>query len=458
MKIRAKLTYQFSVIIISTVFTLSVIIFIISSEYRKNQFFSRLEDKAQTTSKLLFEVAQVDSVLLKIIEAADQTVLYNEKVVIVDTANNIIFDTREEVNFYLDNDTYNKIREKKKHKGRIKNIEYYAFTYYDKNEEFLVVASAYDYFGFKKIKNLSNVLIISFFIVVFISLYFGWFFSGRALRPVSKMIGEVRSLTSKNLNKRLDISNNKDELAELANTFNKMLDELELAFNIQKEFVSNASHELKTPLTAIKSQIDVALLKERNTQEYFDILHSVKEDISALSNIINNLLLLAQTSVNIFSFTFVDARIDEVIWKAQQILMDKNKSYNIIIDFRNMPEDINDLNINCNYVLLRNVFVNLMDNGCKYSADNSVKVSIAYNKDFFEIIFTDNGIGIKNEDLKNIVKPFFRGQNVAGKEGHGIGLALVNNIINIHKGKLEFFSQLGKGTTVIVKIPKREII
>ncbi len=454
MKIRSKLTYQFSAIIISIVLILSLITYYISSSYRKNQFYSRLEDKALTTTKLLFEVSQIDSVLLKIIEEADQTVLYNEKIVILDSADNIVFDTREEVNFYLEKEIYDKVRSNKKIRGKTGNYEYLALTYTDKNKEFIIIASAYDYFGYKKIQNLGRVSIISFIVIIFISFYLGWFFSGRALKPISKMVEQVKNMTSKNLNKRLDKAKSKDELAELANTFNTMLDELEMAFNIQKEFVSNASHELKTPLTAIKSQIDVALLKNRDTKEYQNILQSIKEDISSLSNITNNLLLLAQTTGKMFSFTFVEARIDDIIWKAQQILTEKNIKYIIHIDFLNMPEDITDLNINCNYILLRNAFINLMDNACKYSVDKSVRVNIDYDNRYFIITFRDKGQGISEEDLKNIFKPFFRGQNVSGKEGHGIGLPLVQNIINIHKGSIDIVSEIGKGTIAVVKLPK----
>jgi len=456
MKIRTKLTVQFSLIVIIIVISLSLIIYLFSANYRTNQFYERLEGKAITTVRLLIEVAEVDSILLRIIESKDKTVLYNEKIIVVNDKDDIIFDSRKEIDIAFENNIYEKIRKNNIQYGIIKNYEYVGLLFKNNEKEFVVIASAYDFYGMQKIKNLSYILISCLILMVFISMFLGWYFSGRALKPISEMIKQVKGITSNNLKARLEKSKNKDELAELAKTFNLLLDEMEIAFNMQKEFVSNVSHELRNPLTVIKSQIDVTLLKEREIKEYIETIESISEDITNLSHTTNSLLLLAQTSSNLLNHTYIDTRIDEILWNARQLLIKKSDSFRININFKKLPQDDNDFNIEANNILLRNAFVNLMENACNYSDNKTVNISIERIDDFIEIYFSDNGIGISNEDLTKIFKPFYRGHNTKGVEGHGIGLSLVKNIINIHKGAITIHSELKKGTTVKIQLPVKQ--
>lgn len=454
MKIRSRLTLQFSFIVSITILIISVVVYIISANYRRNQFRERLENKAITTIKLLVEENQVDSLLLKVIESADRTILFKEKVVIIDPYDNVIFDSRQEISFHYNRSLIKAIRHKKKIFEEQNDFEFVGLSYMEKGQEYIAIASAYDIYGINKLKNLRNILFLCFLFSVVLSIFSGWFFAGRTLSPIKTMMQQVRNITSENLSARVSKSKNQDELAELAGTFNSMLDEIENTFNIQKQFVSNASHELKTPLTSIRSQIDVSLLNKRTAVEYESTLKSLLEDINGLSDTINNLLLLAQTSGTISNITLIDTRLDEIIWQAQNLVQGKKPNYKVRINFLKIPEETNELNIKANYLLLRNAFFNLMDNACKFSGNHTVNVSINYTKTFFEIIFTDTGIGISEEDLKNLFKPFFRGSNVLNYQGHGIGMSLVKNIIAVHRGEITISSEINKGTSIRLVFPK----
>jgi len=454
MKIRTRLTIQFTIIVVSTFFTVSVIIYIFSANYRREEFYSRLKDKAISVSKMLFEVKVADDLILKILDKSDKMLLYMEEIIIFDNNNKRIFDSRKDIKFDPGLSILNQIRKEKIIKDIDNHREYVGLCFMNEKKEYIVFASAYDIYGYRKLKNLKEILLICFVVLIFITVFLGRFFSSKALQKISNMVKQTKNLKTSNLNARLDTGKNKDELYELAKTFNTMLDELETTFNIQEDFVSNASHELRTPLTIIKSQIDVALLNVRNIDDYQRILKSISEDITNLSALTNSLLLLAQTTSKIPNYTFVKIRIDDILWQARQELLKEQSSYIVNVNFKNMALDDMDLIINANHILLKNAFLNIMENACKFSTNKTVSVHIGLFSSYIEISFSDNGVGIPKEDLKHIFKPFFRGGNVINTDGHGIGLPLVKNIISIHKGEIRINSTAGKGTTVIISLPK----
>ena len=153
----------------------------------------------------------------------------------------------------------------------------------------------------------------------------GWFFSGRALKPISDVVKKVEDISITSLNLRVFEGNGTDEIGRLANTFNKMLERLETSFAMQKTFIANASHELRTPLTSINGQLEVLMMKDRSTMEYKSALGSVLDDIRSLIDLSNRLLLIARTSgegpVNINK----KLRIDEILWQAQEEILRFNK-------------------------------------------------------------------------------------------------------------------------------------
>src|ERR1700755_2062367 len=160
--------------------------------------------------------------------------------------------------------------------------------------------------------------------IIFIS---GYFYVGRMLQPISKVIREVDDISATSLHRRVEAGNGKDEMSKLSNTFNSMLERLEQAFTTQKHFISNASHEIRNPLTAILGQIDVSLLNERSVQEYIKVLQSVREDITNLKTIANRLLLLAQASMEDVEKRFTIFRLDQLLWDSRTELQKLHPEY-----------------------------------------------------------------------------------------------------------------------------------
>lgn len=263
------------------------------------------------------------------------------------------------------------------------------------------------------------------------------------MQPISAIIKNVKDINSSNLSNRLDEGNKKDEIAQLAITFNELLAKLEKVFKNQDDFVSNASHELRTPLTVMMGETDYILSQPRTADEYTTHLKESLEDLKKLNSLINSLLELAQISKH-NTIQFSPVRIDEIIHNAIHQVKSKYQTQRIILKIT-YPENENQLIINGNPGLLSIAFINLIDNSCKFSNDDVI-VEFILTQSHIKITITDKGIGIPASEFENILKPFQRAHNAKFKSGFGIGLSLVSKITELHNGTLNIVSHENQGT------------
>ncbi|PKP50111.1 MAG: two-component sensor histidine kinase [Bacteroidetes bacterium HGW-Bacteroidetes-1] len=451
--IRTRLTFQFTYIVVIILVLFSSSIYYFSASYRESEFFSRLEDKASNTAGLLIEVKEVDHDLLKIIDRNTINAMFNEKVIIYDYQDKEIYNSLDDDSIQVSKKLLDKIRLEKNIRYHEGEHEVVGLLYTDKYDRFVVIASALDKYGKSKLINLKWILIIGFFISIALTVYFGRIYAYRALKPMSDVVKEVDKITISSLDMRVNEGNGTDEIAQLAITFNKMLERLESAFEMQRSFVSNASHELRTPLTSITGQIEVSLMKQRSLFEYESLLNSLLEDVKNLNDLSNGLLDMAKASSDISEISFQKMRVDELLWETREELIGQKKDYNVIIQFIVPIDDENKLAIVANKRLLKIAFANLMDNACKYSENKKVEVLLMNNENFIVAEFIDNGIGIDKEDLDKIFQPFFRAKNVRNISGNGLGLSLTEKIIGLHQGKISAKSELNIGTSISISIP-----
>lgn len=454
MNIRTKLTLRFTVIVAAIILLLSLSIYFFSSGYRQSEFYGRLKDRGINTAKLLINVDEVDSNLLRIIDRNTRYSPVQEDVVIINRSNNIIYcNCSDSLPMRYISNKINKIwlnDEMKFHDGEREAI---GFVFTGKNDRYAVVVSALDQFGLSKMKNLRLILMIGFWFSTVLVFFAGWIYAGQALKPVAQIASEADKITASDLKVRLNEGNRKDELAQLSITFNRMLNRLEKSFEMQRSFVSDSSHELRTPLTAMRGQIEVSLLKERSADEYKEILVSVLEDISNLIILSNNLLDIARASSDSLMHKPGKTRIDEQLFLAREELLHLHPEYDINVLISSFPEQEEKLSLTGSDQLLRCAFMNLMENGCKYSQNHSVNISFQFDAKKVAIEFADKGIGIPENELSSVANPFFRASNASNHSGHGLGLTLTTKILELHKGSLKISSMMGKGTTVKVFLP-----
>ncbi len=440
MNIKIRLSFQFTLIVSVILLFFSVLVYYFSYSSQLNKFREDLLDSAKNTAILLINVTEIDSSLLKKIHQS--TISWErEEIVLTDSALNLLYsnniDYLSETEIQLNSD----------HDG----IKYFSVADKDgvcyrhifNNNAYNVFVLAYDKSRPQNLKELREILLWSILFSIWLSVLISYLFSMKAIKPISRIIKSVKEINSLRLSTRLYEGDKRDEIAQLSITFNEMLSNLEIAFKNQEDFVSNASHEFRTPISVMIGESDYLLRYERNKEEYINHISGLVNDLKKLNTLLNSLLELAQINRD-NTVLLSKVRIDEIVFNAIHQVKGKYPNQKIITKIQ-YPEDGNDLIIEGNAGLLTIAFNNLIDNACKFSQDD-VTIEFTLLDKFLRINISDKGIGIPSIELNSIFKPFKRASNVKFKSGFGIGLSLVNKIFELHDTGLSVKSTENEGT------------
>lgn len=453
MKIRTRLTLQFVLIGAVIVILSSLSIYFASASFRKADFYSRLRSNSLIAARLMFEADDIDKTRVEKMEVDNPVKLHDEATIIINFRDDTLYNSDKKKLIDFD---YTLIERTRLHENINFRKGIYALTstlYTSRFDRFVVLAAATDTDGIYFLRRLRLILVMACLGSIIVFFAAGWIYAGKALKPMSDMVARAEEISISSLNLRLDEGKGSDEISKLAATFNKMLGRLEKGFYVQKDFIANASHELRTPLTAINGQLEVLMMKDRSGDEYKNALGSILDDIRSLITLTNKLLLMARTSSESDGNTFSEVRIDEVLWQAQDDIHRFNKNARVNISLHESLTDADQMVVRGDESLLRVAVANISENGCKYSPDNSVDISVSQSGGLITLTFSDKGIGIPPEEADKVLQPFYRGSNSTGIQGTGIGLALVRQIIDKHKGKINIESAPGSGTKVILTLP-----
>jgi heavy metal sensor kinase len=291
----------------------------------------------------------------------------------------------------------------------------------------------------------------------------GQFLANKALKPVDDITQTAHLITSQNLNQRIKPLKVRDEISRLIETFNEMISRLDKSFQQIKQFSSDASHELKTPLTILRGEVEVALRKERAVQEYEQILRSNLEEINRMSTIVEDLLLLSKTDIEAVPLHRDPVRLTEILHDVVGQVNILAQAKQIHLQTLNSDGDITVLG---DALRLRELLLNVIENGIKYTPEEgsvSISLKTEVNPDraagepaeFVKIIVSDTGIGIDKKDQERIFDRFYRVDKARSREqgGSGLGLSISKWIVEAHQGEIFVESELGKGSTFTVKLP-----
>lgn len=457
MKIKTKIALRYSIVTAALMTIFATVVFFASAHDRASEFYKTLYREGVSKANLYFEAKVTPEVMHSMyknnIEYIDEV-----EVAVYDPQFILLYHDAKEIDIVKETPNLNKdiINAKRNVNFYVGKYQAVGFIFNHNNSQYIVTAAAYDGYGYNKLYRLLLNLSVLTIISVIISFILGYYMARGALRPVSKISEKMKKITANNLDLRLLNYNQHDEFGELASSFNKALDIIESSFTSQKMFVSNVSHELRTPLALLHGEIGYALLKERHVEEYISILQNSRHDTERLIKLVNDLLNLAKASYDESKIFMNELRIDEILVDARETVLRSNPSYKINLQFV-LSEDDLELIISGNEYLLKTAFANLIENNCKFSENKTSQVKIYTEGEYIRLTFSDTGIGIALEDQKNIFTPFYRGKNKSFAEGSGIGLALVDKVVKIHKGEIVVDSLINQGTVFVIKLPSLQV-
>ena len=451
MTIRTKMTILFLSIVTILLLVFCILIYFLSEKYRQTEYKTRLRQESLTAATVFFNKEEISPDLLKLLARNQMTALNKEEIIIFNANDSIIYQSSLE-NSEIDKSILAEIKNTKEFFWQHNEVEQFGMVFNNKSNQYIVITSAIDKYGLSKQRILALLLSSGGILLLLFSSIIGWFFAGGLLRPMQQMIRKIDTINASHLNLRLTQKNKNDELGQLANRFNEMLDRLQEAFNSQRSFVSHASHELRTPLTSITGQIQVSLLANDNVDELRIMAKSVLEDVNLLNKLTNNLLYLATIDSDESNIKMSLINILDLLLQGRIEILKKNKTYEILIDIIAKEDILPEIFIN--ETLMYTAFLNLLENGTKYSPDHTLAVQLILLENLITIKFKNKTNMLSMNELNVIFNPFTRGSNSKNIKGHGIGLSLTKRIIKLHKGDLNASLITNEEIEFTINLPK----
>jgi two-component system, OmpR family, heavy metal sensor histidine kinase CusS len=290
-------------------------------------------------------------------------------------------------------------------------------------------------------------------LLVVLASLLGYWLSGKALQPVNRIIGTAEQIGARNLSLRLEVPAARDELRRLTETLNAMLARIEDSFRKITQFTADASHDLRTPVTVIRSTAEVALRRQRQPEEYRDALGRILETSEQTSELLENLLQLARSDAGVVELEMRPVDLNQHVRKAREqgAALAGEKALSITLETPPVP-----VLVLADEIAIHRLLLILIDNAVKYTpAGGRCEISLTQNEQHAHIAVKDDGIGIAEADLGAIFERFRRADRARSREtpGAGLGLAIARWITEIHGGTIRAESVLGSGSVFHVSLP-----
>ena len=304
----------------------------------------------------------------------------------------------------------------------------------------------------KTLSNFRHNLLTAIPIVLVLGSIGGWFLARRSLSPIAHITETARRITASNFGERLKSRGSGDELDYLITTLNEMISRLESSFKKISQFTSDASHELRTPISSMRGEAELLLSKPRPIREYQRVLANHIEKLDFVTRMVNDLLLLAKFDSSQPGLEMAPIKLGTLLsdlWELFRALAEQ-KGIEFVLG------DIEEAEVSGDRTRLQQLFTNLIDNAIKFTPSGG-RVDISLKKDggVAKVSIRDTGMGIPEEEFEHVFERFYRVNKSRAREsgGTGLGLSICQWIAKAHHGRIELESQLGKGTEFIVSLP-----
>jgi len=299
---------------------------------------------------------------------------------------------------------------------------------------------------------LRRVLYLALPLVIGLAGLGGYWLASRSLAPLGWMAEQARRITHSNLNTRLEIGRAAEELAVLSEAFNELLSRLDQSFSSMKRFVADASHELRTPISIIRGEADVALSHDRGAAEYRETLATVLDESRRLSRLVDDLLNLARADAGRVKLQVQEFYLNDLLADCCRSVQTLAQARGVALECRPSA----DVSFQGDEELLRRMVMNLLDNAIRYTPEGG-RVTAALEADSagLRIRVSDTGVGIAEEPAAHVFERFYRADKARSRQdgGFGLGLAIVKWVAESHQGGVELASTPGAGSTFTVTLP-----
>lgn len=437
MTLKHRISLRISIIFTVLFGMVCIFMVVMFSNLRKEEFEERLNEKAFTSIKLLIEVKEVDSTLLKIIDQNTINKLYNEKILIFDAYYNLIYSSLDSTQIRWTKLDLDYLKEHKTFFKKEGGNEIYGVFYNSYPQNFFALISANDNYGKKRLKSLTYVLFLAYSIFTVLAWLLAFYAVKRELIPLDIFQQNISKMNEFSLETRLKIQENSlNEIDLIGKEFNFMMNRIENAYQKQKEFTAQASHELRTPLARISTQIENQKQSASEKEKIF--LNNIFQNIIQLNQLISSLLLLSKIDNKAKNHDEI-VRVDEVIYNSIEIVHSQYKDFKVNLKVEETTILHKFLEVLCNQNLLEIVFVNLLKNAYLYSDNQQVEIIIAAKEDHLSVAVRNVGQILTLAEQERIFEPFMRGANAYDKaEGLGLGLRIVQRILSVYNFRIQY--------------------
>lgn len=433
MNYKKRLTLLFVGLFLMVLTAILSYIYVSYADFRRDAFFERLREKSFSTVRLLAEVHQIDRDLLKIIDRNTINEMYDEKVLIFNEKNQLIYSSLDDETIPYSIDMIEQIRHKAdKYYVDDDGDEVVGVHYTDFGHDYVVLASAYDQHGITKLGTLRNLIIGALFGGTVLIAFSSYFYIRQIFRPIDQLNRSIEKITENNLREFIPVKDHQDELNILARNYNRMLARLYQAFEAQKSFVRNASHELKTPLARMQSKLEK--LQASAGPETAPVVSSLIEEINGQASLVESLMLMQRLQSQ-WPVPKSTLRVDELLDEAVSEVKSNHPHLNIKIDISESIVADNQLTVNGNAMLLKMCFKNLLTNAALYASSRDVIITLTSEGTFLSVAFGNAG----EEALPpEIFEPFYRHVTAEDNTGSGLGLSIVRQISATLNGRIDY--------------------
>lgn len=415
----------------------SLVVFFSMAEYREQEFMQRLKEKTTTTLRLLIDVKEIDHDLLQALDETTINNLYDEKILLFDSTGHMIYSSVDDIVIPFSGKLLKRLQTGETEISyREGDYDVYAHRMDDKEKTFFAIAKANDLYGKGKLTFLAWLLAGAFILALLLEVAIAIYLSKQITEPITQLSVAV---SNKNINdlSRITIPKTNDEIALLASSFNDMLGNVEKSYQYQKNLIHHISHELKTPIAVLISNIE-RVMTDLNRENFKDHFEFQKNGLMQMASVITTLLDISKFETNRDHLIKEHLRVDEIVFEVFDSLKQLSPNAHFELEIHENIRDVEELAIMGHKRMLTIAFINLFKNAIEYSENQTVKVEISATEELVFVSVSNSGATLTATEQGKLFEYFFRGENSRQKIGIGLGLVMVDKIAQLHEGSIRY--------------------